>query len=102
MPMDIHSGSYGMSLDIQGGHLGCPWTYSQSSGCTGTYRGSSEMSMDIQGGHLGAHGHTLGFIWDVLANTRGSSWVSMDIQGVIRVSMDIQGPSEMSTAFRRN
>ena len=55
------------------------------------YRGSSGMSMDIQGGHLGAHGHTLGFIWDVPGHTRGSSWVSMDIQGVIRVSMDIQG-----------
>ena len=52
---------------------------------------SSGMSMDIQGGHLGAHGHTLGFIWDVPGHTRGSSWVSMDIQGVIRVSMDIQG-----------
>ena len=52
---------------------------------------SSGMSMDIQGGHLGAHGHTLGFIWDVPGHTRGSSWVSMDIQSVIRVSMDIQG-----------
>ena len=43
---------------------------------------SSGMSMDIQGGHLGAHGHTLGFIWDVLGHTRGSSWVSMDIHSV--------------------
>ena len=64
-----------MSMDIQGGHVGCPWTYRgviwDVHGHTG---GSSGVSMDIQGGHLGVHGHT-----------GGSSGMSMDIQGFIWV-----------------
>ena len=60
-----------MSMDIQRGHLRCPWIYRaviwDVHGHTG---GSSGVSMDIQGGHLRCP-------WTY----RGSSGVSMDIQG---------------------
>ena len=55
-------GSSGVSMDIKGGHLSCPWTYRGVIwGVHGHTGGSSWVSMDLQGGHLGCvHGHTRG------------------------------------------
>ena len=42
-------GSFGVRVDIQGGHLGCPWIQGGHLGVHGHTGGSSGMSMDIQG-----------------------------------------------------
>ena len=58
-------------MDIEGGHLGCPWTYMGVIwGVYGHTGVSSGVSMDI-----------LGVIWGVHGHIGGSSGVSMDIQG---------------------
>ena len=81
-------GSSGVSMDIQGGHLGFPWTY------RGVIWG---VSMDIHGGHLGCSWTYRGVIWDVHGQTEG--YLGCQGEGA-------KGPTNEwpkgPTAFRRN